>query len=433
MALLDDDTKEDILDSFNELEINQLLYDWTFWARPKQLMPQGDDWTNWLLLAGRGFGKTRAGAEAVKEIVEAGEAERIALVGETPADVRDVMIEGESGLLNIFPKHKRPVYQPSKRKVIFYNGAVAHIYSAHNPDQLRGTQHHFAWCDELASWKYMQTFDNLMMGLRLGENPRCVITTTPRPIPIIKKLMNEDDTVATRGTTYENINNLPDAFLNRIIKKYEGTRLGRQELEAHIIDSNPNALWNRDLLEEIRISRDDVPELANIVVSIDPATTSNKDSDETGIVVVGIDKHNQGYVLEDLSKVDKPTNWAKTAINAFDDFQANLIVVESNQGGEMVSNLINTIDDSVPVKLIHASRGKYTRAEPISSLYEQKRVNHIGCFAKLEDQMCNFDGKGESPDRLDALVHGLTYLMLNKKRKIKNAVPTGLGGASKWR
>lgn len=440
IALFDEEQQQEILDFLGDQYSEQILYEWLFWSRPKQIMPDGTDWTNWLLLAGRGFGKTKAGAEAVKQVVESRDAKRIALVAETPADARDVMIEGESGLLNIFPKSKTPDYQPSKRKVIFSNGAVAHIYSGHNPDQLRGPQHDFAWCDELASWKYQETFDNLLMGLRLGSNPRCVITTTPRPIPIIKQLVEEQETIVTRGTTYENINNLPPAYINRIINKYEGTRLGRQELEAQILESNPNALWNRELLEEVRIRKKDKPQFDKIAVAIDPAITSNKKdtskrkkSNEVGIVIVATDENGQGYVLEDLSRVAKPHKWGNIAVEAYHGFKADLIIAESNQGGEMVENVINTIDDIVPVKLIHASRGKYTRAEPVSSLYEQKRVYHVGSFAKLEDQMCNFTGTGESPDRLDALVHGLTHLLVGKRRKIKKVKPAGLNANSRWR
>lgn len=433
LSLLDDDLQDEILEYLGDETCYNLLYDWSFWVRPKQIMPETKGWTNWLLLAGRGFGKTRAGAEAVRRVVEKGEAKRIALVAETPADARDIMIEGESGLLNIFPDSQKPVYKPSKRKVVFYNGAVAHIYSAYKPDQLRGVQHHFAWCDELASWKYIETFDNLMMGLRLGDNPRNVITTTPRPIPIIKKLIKEDDTVISKGTTYENINNLPKAFLNRVIKKYEGTRLGRQELKAEILSDNPNALWNRDLLEELRKSKDELPQLAKVIIAIDPASKSNEKSDETGIIVGGVDEHNQGYILEDLSLKDKPHKWAKVAVKAYEDFKADLIVAESNQGGDMVESVIKTVNENVPIKLIHASRGKYTRAEPVSSLYEQKRVYHIGSFPKLEDQLCNWTQGESSPDRLDALVWLLTELILNKKRKIKKVKPTGLGNSSKWR
>ena len=433
VALLNKQDRLKIINELGEDTAHKLLYEWSFWAREKQIMPEGNNWTNFLLLAGRGYGKTFAGAQAVREVVEKGEAKRIALVAETPADARDVMIEGESGLLNIFPPNKKPIYQPSKRKVIFDSGAVAHIYSSYKPDQLRGPQHDFAWCDELASWRYMATFDNLLMGLRLGDNPRCIITTTPRPIPIIKELIEDENTKITRGTTYENINNLPQAYFNRIIKKYEGTRLGRQELKAEILSDNPNALWNRDLLEELRRSKEDLPALAKIVIAIDPATTSNEKSDETGIIVAGIDEHNQGYVLEDLSLKTKPNKWAEISVNAYEDFQADCIIAESNQGGDMVKSLIKTVNENVPVKLIHASRGKYTRAEPVSALYEQKRIYHIGSFPKLEDQLCNWVQGEDSPDRLDALVWALTELILNKKRKIKKVKPTGLGSNSKWR
>lgn len=424
---------KEIIKDFSEDEIYALLYDWEgLWAREKQLEPKGD-WSIWLVLAGRGFGKTRTGAEWVRKNVEEGKARRIALVAPTAADARDVMVEGPSGILNVFPPNRRPLYEPSKRRITFYNGAIAITYSADEPERLRGPEHDLAWLDELCAWRYRDSYDNLMFGLRAGENPRAIITTTPKPIKLLKEIMEEPTTVITRGSTYENRANLARSFLNKIISKYKGTRLGRQELMAEILDDTPGALWNRDLLEKYKVKEKDVGELVRLAVSIDPAITSHKDSDETGIIVGGVGIDKKGYVLEDLSGRYKPYEWARIAVNAYYEFKADCIIAESNQGGEMVSYTIKTIDDSVPVRLVHASRGKQARAEPISALYEQGKIYHVGYFAELEDQMCTWvPGEGESPDRVDALVHLFTYLML-KGRNVPKVAPATLSNRSTWR
>ena len=396
--------------SLSDEELNILLHDWSFWARPNQLAPKGN-WRHWLILAGRGWGKTRTGAQWVKSLVEEKKASRIALVGKTSADVRDVMIEGDSGILSISDSRSKPEYIPSKRKLVWPNGCQAFTYSADEPDQLRGPQFDAAWCDELAKWQYRMAWDNLLFGLRLGTNPRSCITTTPVPSAIIKELAKDAQTYVTRGSTYDNKDNLARPFLEAIIKKYEGTRLGRQELFAEILDDNPGALWNTYQLDEARCAKP--PEFRRIVVAVDPAVSNNEASDETGIIVAGLGEDDFGYVLEDLSGKYNPNEWAHKACYAFNKWSADKIVVEINQGGDLVEANIRTIDRNIPIKKIHANKGKYLRAEPISSLYEQNKVKHVGVFAELESQMCDFTpGSGKSPDRLDAMVYALTELMI---------------------
>jgi len=391
--------------------------DWRTVARPSQLPPPGN-WRVWLLLAGRGFGKTRTGAEWVRAQVEANQAGRLALVAPTAADARDVMVEGESGVLAISPPWNRPVYEPSKRRLTWSNGAIATLYSADEPERLRGPQHDAAWCDELGAWRYAEAWDQLQFGLRLGKDPRCIVTTTPRPTKVIRGLLEREGktVVVTRGRTDENRANLAPAFLDQIVARYAGTRLGRQELDAEMLDDTPGALWTRDTIERSRISR--TPDLIRVVVAIDPAATSGEDSDETGIMVAGIDAERRGYLLDDLSGRYAPNDWARVAITAYRRRLADRIVAEVNQGGEMVEHTLRTVDPSAAFKAIHASRGKVIRAEPISALYEQARVHHVGAFPALEDQMCSFTSDfdrasaGYSPDRVDALVFALSELML---------------------
>lgn len=389
-------------------------YDWRGrWARPDQLPPDGD-WRVWLLLAGRGYGKTRTGAEWAREQVEHHGRRRLALVAPTAADARDVMVEGESGILAIAPPWNRPLYEPSKRRLTWPNGAVATTYSADEPDRLRGPQHDAAWCDELAAWKYPEAWDMLMFGLRLGSDPRAVVTTTPKPVRIIRELLAAPTTVVTRGSTFDNAANLAPAFLAQIVAKYEGTRLGRQELLAELLDDVPGALWQRGQLDTLR--RKAAPDMARIVVAIDPAMTSGEDADETGIVVAGKGVDGHGYVLADLTCRLSPDGWARRAIEAARRYQADRIVAEVNNGGEMVEHTLRTVERSIPYKAVHASRGKRVRAEPVAALYEQGRVHHVGGFPELEDQMCTFvpDTFDGSPDRVDALVWALSELMLRE-------------------
>jgi predicted phage terminase large subunit-like protein len=392
-----------------------LLYRWRgYRARPEQLPPEGD-WRVWLILAGRGFGKTRAGAEWVREQVEEGRARRIALVGETASDVRKVMIEGESGILAVSDPDFRPLYEPSKHLLTWPNGAIATAYSGDEPDQLRGPEHDAAWMDELAKWHCpRKAFDNLEMGLRLGTHPKIVVTTTPRPIRLIRDLLNDSKTVVTRGSTFDNRDNLAPGYLDRMAKIYEGTRLGQQELYAELLEDVPGALWTRSKLEELRVVA--VPcEFNRIVVALDPAVTSGEDSNETGIIVAGLGANGRVYVLQDLSGRFTPAAWSNWAIRAYRHYQADLIVGEANNGGDLIENTLRTLDRNVAYRSVHASRGKLVRAEPVSALYERGWVHHVGPFRELEEQMCTYvPGEYEgSPDRMDALVWALTELCID--------------------
>jgi phage terminase large subunit-like protein len=434
LASLSEAEQQQFLDSLTPEQTANLRWHWPFWARPNQILPEGD-WNTWLVLAGRGFGKTRIGSETIRQWacgstpLSKGRYGRIALVAETAADARDVMVEGESGILACHPKEFRPIYEKTNRKLEWPNGAKAYLYNAVEPDQLRGPQHDAAWGDELAKWRYAQdTWDQLAFGLRLGDKPRAIITTTPRPIPVIRRLISDDTVHVTRGSTFDNSDNLAEAFLHQVQDKYGGTRLGRQELEGEILEDIPGALWRRQDLDEHRLSNapDD---LERIIVAVDPATSAEEGSDENGIVVVGLARDKDGYarayVLEDASLRGSPEEWARKAVSMYRKYQADKIVAEKNQGGLMVESVIKAADRSLPVKLVHASRGKYVRAEPISALYEQGRVHHCGRFDLLEDQMCLFsvdnirDNNTGSPDRVDALVWGLTELFdkITSRRK----------------
>jgi predicted phage terminase large subunit-like protein len=399
-----------------------LQNDWLTMARSEQLPPPGD-WSIWIYLAGRGAGKTRSGVEWVRGQIESG-VKRVALVAPTAADCRDVIVEGESGILATSPNWARPTYEASKRRLTWPSGQIATMFSSEEPDRLRGPQHGAALCDEFAAWNNAQeVWDMLMFGMRLGKKPRIMITTTPRPIRILKELVGRvgDDVVITRGRTIDNAANLPPAFLNEIASRYSGTRLGRQELDGDILDDVPGALWTRDMIESCRIPKGTGPAMRRIVVAIDPAVSVSETSDATGLVVVGLGDDNHGYVLEDLSAKLSPTEWATKAVAAYKRHKADRIVAEANQGGAMVESTLRAIDRSVPVRLVHASRGKITRAEPVSALYEQHRVHHAGCFPELEDELCSFEpGSTDSPDRLDALVWAVTDLMLGGYQQITN-------------
>ena len=423
----------EVIGTLSERERFEVMYDWSVWRRPKQATPPGD-WRVWLILAGRGFGKTRTGAEFVREQVNAGRCRRVALVGATAADVRDTMIEGESGLLAVFPPGQRPRYEPSKRRVTFHNGATASAFSADEPDRLRGPNHDLAWADELAAWRYVDAWDQLMLGLRLGDHPRVVVTTTPRPTQLIRRLARSDDgTVhATTGSTYENAANLAADFIAEMRRRYEGTRLGRQELEAQILDDVEGALWDRAVIDDTRTT--DTPPLRRIVVAIDPAVTSGENSDETGIVVAGVSQDGEAYVLDDRTMRASPNDWASAAVAAYHRHNADLIVAEANQGGDLVENVLKAVDPRVPVHLVRASRGKRTRAEPVAALYEQRRAHHVGFFPELEDQLCSWvPDIGSSPDRLDALVWALTDLVVDRARVAPVVVPASLEQVSPWR
>lgn len=381
-----------------------LLYDWEVWARDDQL-PSDKEFVTWLLLGGRGAGKTRAGAEWVKAIALGNSQARIALIGETLGDARSVMVEGVSGLLSVHADHERPKFEPSKKQITWNNGAVARLFSAEDPESLRGPQHSHIWSDETAKWKYAdQTFDMAQFGLRLGKKPQQVVTTTPRPIPLLKRLLEEPTTVVSKATTDMNAANLAPSFLDTIVGRYRGTRLGRQELDAEILEDRPDALWPRALIEQCRVST--APELERIVVAVDPPVTSGKRSDACGIIVAGRGPDGRAFVLRDATlERAAPTEWARAVAAAYHRAGADRVVAEVNQGGELVAAMIAQVDASIPVRMVRATRGKWLRAEPVAALYEQGRVAHVGAFPELEDQMADFGRDGlsgnASPDRVD--------------------------------
>jgi phage terminase large subunit-like protein len=380
------------------------------------------DWRTWLVLGGRGSGKTRAGAEWVRTMALGiapftnGPVLRIALIGETIADVRTIMVEGVSGVLSVHAPHERPVYEPSKRQLTWPNGAVAQLFSAEDPDGLRGPQFGAAWCDELAKWRYAdKTWDMLQFALRLGASPRQVVTTTPRPIGLLKRILGDAATAVSRSRTLDNFSNLAPGFVAEMRARYGATALGRQELDGELVEDREDGLWSRAQLERTRVDR--APELVRIVVAVDPPVTSGAKADACGIVVAGIDAEGRGYVLSDRTVAGyAPLVWAKVAVAALEEFQADRIVAEVNQGGDLVEGVIRQIDASVPLRKVRATRGKFIRAEPVAALYERGLVSHVGQFAALEDQLCDFGpaglSTGRSPDRLDALVWALTDLML---------------------
>lgn len=417
--------------SLTDEEATLLQYQWSFWARPQQLPPPLDKtdtagWVSWLILAGRGFGKTRSGAEWVRDLVENKNYRRIALVAEDAGDARDVMVEGESGIIAISPPWNRPNYEPSKRRLTWPNGARATIFSADDPESLRGPQHDAAWLDELCKWRYQQeAWDQLQFGLRLGKRPVQCITTTPKPTKLLKEIVSRPSTLITKGHTYDNLDNMAPTFREAIVARYEGTRLGRQELNAEILDDNPNALFHQGIIDSARMRRKDMPDdISRTVVAVDPPATGNEKSDECGIVVASRDtpntNHAHFYVEHDGTVQGRsPKQWAAAAISLYYKYEANAIVIEVNQGGDMATQTILNEDPTVKVVSVRASKGKWVRAEPVAGLYEQGRVHHIGTHSELEDQMCDFDPsgtvEGRSPDRMDALVWALAELSGRKQ------------------
>jgi len=426
LLLMPKNERTRVIRSMTSTQILKLQYEWEFWARDNQLAPSGN-WNTWLILAGRGFGKTRAGCEWVRQQVEAG-VQRIAIVCPTAADCRDVAVEGDSGLLAISPPWNMPTYEPSKRRITWPNGATATLFSAETPSRLRGPQFEKAWVDELVSSKYPEeTWDMLQMGLRLGDNPQVIVTTTPKPIKLLKEIMKDPMTVISRGKTYDNMDNLAKAYIETVIRRYEGTTLGRQELNAELIEDVEGALWTRRLIEENRVR--EAPELVRVVVGVDPSATTK--GDEAGVVVAGLGADGNAYVLDDLSIQGSPDTWGREAVAAYHKHKADRLVAEANNGGEMVQFLIKTIDPGVSYKQVHASRGKATRAEPIVALYEQGKVRHVGAFPKMEDEMCFWVPGEDSPNRMDALVWALTELMLGKKTP-QMEIPTAISRVSPW-
>lgn len=417
---------EALLLKLGPAKAEELAYTWPFWARPQQMAPTGD-WNTWFINAGRGFGKTRAGVEWVRGLVKKGY-KRIAAIAATNSDIERVMINGESGFLSRcwegdktdkgVPMGK-PVWSPTKRLLTWENGAYVQFFSAEEPERLRGPQFEAAWCDELAAWnKDRDTWDMLQFCLRLGKHPQVCVTTTPKPTKLVRDIMKNPNTVVTYGSTFDNSANLAATYLQSVKDMYDGTRLGRQELYAEVLDEASGALWTRELLSKCEVEVDDPlafsETLARVVVSVDPAVSSNAESDMTGIVVAGMDINGVCYILHDATERYTPEGWAAKAIELYHLYGADRIVAERNQGGEMVRYTFKTIDETIPIKLVHASRGKFARAEPVSSLYERGRVKHVRGLDLLEDQMVQWEPLGSigSPDRLDAMVWAVTELAL---------------------
>jgi len=445
---------KELFEALGPQKTEELKHDWNFWARDEQLEPEGDWWNIWLINAGRGFGKTRAGSEWVREQVKRG-AKRIAIVTRTNADHEKTVVYGESGLLSICwegdktyrgKKIGMPVWSPTKKTLRWENGATAYFFSAEEPDNLRGPQFHVAWCDELAAWKNQQmTWDMLKMAVRLpwaGKNRYCV-TTTPQPTKLIRELVQlskgrvlpdgtkiEPNVKITSGSTFDNSANLTPEFIKDLRATYEGTRMGRQELYAEIMEEAQGALWTTDMLDNCSVKHEDLPDFTRIVVALDPAVTSNAESDMTGIIVAALDVNGIAYVLGDYTDRLSPQGWASKAVELYHRYGADRIVAEKNQGGDMVRTTLEGEDETVPIKLVHASRGKYARAEPISALYERNLVKHVAnppdgaSLSELETQMRTWEPLGSvgSPDRLDALVWALTELSLNGYSKPKLAL-----------
>ena len=394
-------------------------YSWPHNARPSQLPPPGD-WRTWLILAGRGFGKTRTGAETLRSWINSGHCRRIALLSKTIGEARSVMVEGVSGLLEIHPPLERPLFERTRQQLVWPNGTLATLYGADHFERLRGPQFDTVWVDELAKFRYPdEAWNQLMLALRMGTGPRCIVTTTPRPIPLIEKLLKSDDVVVTKGTTFENRNNLAPAFLNQIVKQFEGTRLGAQELYAQLLTQQQGALWQRELIryQEPPYDERGLPKLMRIIIAIDPATTHHEESDETGIVVAGLGEDKCVYVLEDLSGRLSPGDWGQRVCEAYWRLKADRVVAEVNKGGDLVERILRSLDPTIPYKAVRATRGKYTRAEPIAALYEQNRIFHTRPFGLLETQLCTYVPgiSAKSPDRLDALVWALTDLLLESE------------------
>lgn len=395
-------------------------YDWTSHARPEQQEPEGD-WRLWLILAGRGFGKTRTGAETVRSWVESGRYKRIGLVGATEADIRHVMVEGCSGLLSVYPLDEGPRYEPSKRRIVWPNGAVAYLVSAERYDKLRGLQFDAIWVDELAKFRYPQeAWDQVCLSLRLGQQPRVVVTTTPKPTALIKRLAEPKDwAVITRGSTYANRANLAPGFIEHIEQSCQNEKLLRQEIQGEIVDDVVGALWRRETLDHQRIQPNQVPEMTRVVVAVDPSVSHHEEGDETGIVVVGLGVDQKAYVLGDLSGRYGTPGWAEQVLSAYVTYEADCIIAEENQGGALVEQVLRAIDPDVFYQKVHASRGKIARAEPVATLYGRGRVHHVGKnLASLENQMCTYvPGVSTiSPDRLDALVWAVSSLLLSQNR-----------------
>lgn len=419
------EVRENFVKGLTKEERNEFLYHWKLFARPEQLPPQSD-WRIWLVMAGRGFGKTRSGAEWVRSIAENQGEARIALVSSSLAEARAVMVEGESGILACSPPDRRPRFEPSLRRLRWDNGAQAQLFSAAEPETLRGPQHSHAWCDEIGKWalsgeRAMRCWDNLVMGLRVLGHPQIAVTTTPRAVPLVRRLIDKEPSggiTMTRGSTFDNASNLPARFLQALKEDYGETQLGRQEINGELLEDVEGALWTRSLIEAAR-ETGKVPQPRRVVVAVDPPASAK--GDECGIIVAALGEDNVCRILADCSlERAPPDQWAKAVAVAALNWSADRVVAEANQGGAMVESVLRAADAGLPVKLVHASRGKAARAEPVAALYAAGRVRHCGSFARLEDQLCGlisgggYSGPGRSPDRADALVWAVTELMLGR-------------------
>lgn len=424
LASLPEPDRLALLSRYSPRQLLALKHDWRFWARPNQLAPDGD-WSVWVIMAGRGFGKTRSGAEWCQDQAHDNPGSHGALVSLTPGDARDTMVEGgDSSILKVAPPWFRPEYEPSKRRLTWPNGSWATVYSSAEYDKLRGPQHHWAWCDELASWHYPRdTWDMLMMGLRLGDHPRCVVTTTPKPIPLLREIVAAKTSVITGGSTYENKANLADTWFRDIVTKYEGTTLGEQELHARLLDEMPGALWKRETLARMRVKPEDfdLTTMRRIRIGVDPSINDIEVSDEAGIVSVALGPDKHAYIYADVSGRMDPASWASKSVGLYTAGLKALggavmsdtvkVVAETNQGGQMVEQTLRTVSRTLSYRGIHASDSKRVRAQPVSLWSEQGRVHLVGRFPQLEDEMCTWTEDGPSPNRLDAMVYAVTDLL----------------------
>ena len=422
------EVRQQLAAALSQEERAEFAYHWAYFARPEQLPPRGD-WRIWLIMAGRGFGKSRAGAEWVRMIAETHSEARIALVATSLSEARAVMVEGESGIIACSPPERRPDYEASLRRLRWPNGAQAQLFSAAEPETLRGPQHSHAWCDEIGKWplstdRATRVWDNLMMGLRLGNDPRIAVTTTPRAVPLVQRLLEREGdgtTVVSRGSTFDNAANLPPRFLGAIESEYAGSQLARQEIAGELLRDIEGALWSRSLLESVRETGGHPPP-RRVVVAVDPPVSAK--GDECGIVVAALGQDDIARVIADCSVAGaKPDQWASAVANAAQEWEADRVVAEANQGGAMVESVLRAANNALPIKLVHASRGKVARAEPVAALYAAGRMRHCGTFPQLEDQMCglmtggDYAGPGRSPDRADALVWAMTELMLGRSSR----------------
>jgi phage terminase large subunit-like protein len=413
------DAKE-VLSKLSPRECKTIMTSWAFNARHEQFEPEGDDWRVWMFTGGRGAGKTRSGAEWIVHNALVRDYKEQAIVSTTHSDLIKTMIFGSSGIKSVCPNIE---VNKSDKIITFPNGNKVYGDSAEKPDSLRGPNLYSAWVDELSSWRYDEECWNMLkMTLRLGNRPRVFVSSTPKPRPFFKKLMQLHSTIVTKCSTFANAKNLSADFIKDLLELYEGTRLGRQELNAEILEDNEGALWNRDLIEKCRRIDADAKSFSKIIVAVDPATTSNQKSDDTGIMVCATDGK-RGYVLKDGTLKGTPKEWGERVIKIAQIYNANLIVAEGNNGGDLVKTVLNSIDDKIPVKMVHASNGKRARAEPVSMLYEQFKVHHVGTakeFMELEDEMCEWDKKStSSPNRIDAMVWGISSLMLTRQPRIR--------------